>query len=117
MRIIFIVFLLFSVTTFAEQKYNPYTKQYENVPKGSQLKYNYIERSWNFAPPRSELKYDSLNKKYQMVPKEYKSKYNYMEKKWEMSHPKSKLQYNPYNDKYEFSPYQSEIDPYKSDMD
>ena len=52
-----------------------------------------------------------------MVPKEYKSKYNYVEKKWEMSHPKSKLQYNPYNDKYEFSPYQSEIDPYKSDMD
>jgi hypothetical protein len=71
MKTIFIICLLLSMTTFAEQKYNPYTKQYENVPKGSQLKYNYIEKSWNFAPPHSELKYDYLNKKYQMVPKEY----------------------------------------------
>ena len=39
-------------------------------------------------------------------------------KKWEIADPKSKLQKNPYNDKFEFvTPYDSQIDPYKSDMD
>ena len=58
------LFIALSLDVLAEQKLNPVTGKFETVQPGSQLKYNYMEEEWRYAPPNSKLRYDYLNKKY-----------------------------------------------------
>jgi len=49
-----------------------------------QLKYNYMEDSWQFARKDDELKY------------------NYMEDRWELSQPSEQLRYNYLDDTWQY---------------
>ena len=61
------------------------------------LRYNYIQKEWHYAPASAKLKY------------------NYIQDKYEFVAPNSKLKHNPQSNSYEY--VQTQIDPYKSDIE
>ena len=63
----------------------------------TQLRYNWIEGKWNYAP------------------KEAKLKLNWVEKQYEFVLPDSKLKLNTQSNNYEY--VQTQIDPYQSEIE
>ena len=51
----------------AEQKYNPYTNQFETVRPNAVLKYNPHENEWRFAAPNATPKYNAMEKEHKMT--------------------------------------------------
>ena len=65
----------------AEQKYNPYSRQWETVSPSTELTYNPHSRQWNYAPKDSSPTYNPYERSWDMAPDGHQQKYNLYEKK------------------------------------
>lgn len=62
----------------------------------TKLRYNWVEKKWNYAPQSAKLKYNWTADKYEFVV------------------PNSELKFNTQGGNYEY--VQTQIDPYKSEI-
>lgn len=62
---ILVLAALAASSAFAEQKYNPHTRQWETVAPGSKLKYNPHSGSWGYAVPDASPKYNPHSGKWE----------------------------------------------------
>jgi hypothetical protein len=68
----------------------------------------------SFAGEPAKLRYNWVEKKWNYAPKEAKLKLNWMENSYEFVLPNSKLKLNTQSNNYEY--VQSQIDPYQSQI-
>ena len=66
-----------------ELKYNYMDDTWEYAPKDSSLEYNYMENEWEYAPDNYSLKYNYMENEWGYAPSNSTLKYNYMENEWE----------------------------------
>ena len=87
---------------YAEQKYNPYSRQWETVSPDTELIYNPLSRQWNYAPKDSSPTYNPYERSWDLAPDDYQQKYNPYENSWGTTDPDSRPQYNPYEGSWEY---------------
>ena len=68
----------------------------------------------SFAGEPAKLRYNWVEKKWNYAPKEAKLKLNWIENRYEFVLPNSKLKLNSQSNNYEY--VQSQIDPYQSQI-
>ena len=68
----------------------------------------------SFAGEPAKLRYNWVEKKWNYAPKEAKLKLNWVENQYEFVLPDSKLKLNSQSNNYEY--VQSQIDPYQSQI-
>jgi hypothetical protein len=101
--------LLFGVgiasTTFAyaENKYNQYTGQWENVSPDAIPQMNPITGKWELAPPGSAPKLNPYTNEYHMVPPNAITRYNPYTKQWELAPPDATLELNRGDNTYHYT--------------
>ena len=78
----------------AENKYNPYTRQWEAVSPDSTLQLNPVTGKWELAPPNSAAKLNPYTGKYEMVPPNAVARYNPYTKQWELAPPNARLEFD-----------------------
>ena len=64
-------FFVFVATAIAEQKYNPYTGDWETVSPDSEIQYNTHSGQWGYSPPDSSPKYNPHENTWDMAPDNY----------------------------------------------
>ena len=65
--IIFILVLLVG-PVLAGQQYNPFTRRWETVPQGYQLKYNPFGNNWSYQHPGARQEYNPFEKRWDWSP-------------------------------------------------
>jgi len=78
----------------AENKYNPYTRQWEDVSPDSYPQLNPITGKWELAPPNSSPKLNPYTGQYQMAPANAVPRYNPYTKQFELAPPDARLELN-----------------------
>jgi hypothetical protein len=78
--------------------FNAMTKKFENVPAGSQLRYNPLATRFELAPPHSVQKYNISSKTFQNVKANETLQFNPNNRQFEFGVGRV---WNPYTQKYE----------------
>ena len=62
-----VLVLSFTPSSFAKQQYNPFKRQWETVPDGSNWspRYNPFQRRWDLQPKDSKLEYSPFKRKWE----------------------------------------------------
>lgn len=63
--VLIVSLFVFATTAIAEQKYNPYTGDWETASPDSELQYNTHEGNWEYAPEGSSLEYNPHEGKWE----------------------------------------------------
>jgi hypothetical protein len=78
----------------AENKYNQYTGQWEDVSPDAVPQMNPITGKWELASPGSAPKLNPYTGQYQMAPPNAITRYNPYTKQWELAPPDATLELN-----------------------
>jgi len=78
--------------------YNAFTRKFENVPAGSQLRFNPLATKFELAPPNSQQKYNISSKTFQTVKSSETLQFNPNKRAFEFGVGRI---WNPYTQKYE----------------
>ena len=86
--------IAFSSAAHAESKYNPYTKQWEDVSPNAYPQLNPITGKWELAPPGSVPKLNPYTREYHLVSPDSVARFNPSTRQWELAPPDTSLQLN-----------------------
>jgi hypothetical protein len=87
----------------AESKYNPYTRQWEDVSSDAVPQMNPVTGHWQLAPPNSVAKLNPYTRQYEMVPPNSTSRFNPYTKRWELAPPDATLELNPHTNVWHYA--------------
>jgi hypothetical protein len=87
----------------AMTKYNPYTRQWEQVTPDAVPRVNPTTGKYELASPNAVLKLNPYTKQYHLVPPDAVPRYNTYTRQWELASPNAPLQLNPRSNTWEFT--------------
>ena len=65
-KLIIILTLLFITSPcFAAYKYNPHTRQWENVPDNWNIRYDVYNNNWSYQPQNAQIMYNPYSQRWE----------------------------------------------------
>jgi hypothetical protein len=104
-RAVFLVWfgIVLSATAYAESKYNPYTRKWEDVSPDAVPRVNPVTGHWELASPSSVPKLNPYTRQYELVSPNSITRFNPYSKQWELAPPDAKLELNPYTNSWHYT--------------
>jgi hypothetical protein len=94
---------MMTISAHAESKYNPYTRQWEDVSPDAVPTLNPVTGHWELATPGSQPKLNPYTRQYEMVPPNSITRFNPYTKQWELAPPNAKLELDPHTNAWHYT--------------